>query len=101
MHSEIDAAELLNRLDKGEKLNLLDVREKMEFNTYNIGGKNIPLKNVGTDAAGITANKNEEIIIICTAGLRSATAATLLANAGYTNARNLTGGLLALQKIKR
>ena len=100
MHSEIDAFELLNRLNKGEKLNLLDVREEIEFNTYNIGGQNIPLKSVGLVAGGVIPNKSEEIIVICTAGLRSATAATLLADAGYTNVRNLTGGLLAVQKIK-
>jgi hypothetical protein len=40
---QIDAAELLTRINKKEKLNLLDVREEIEYHTYNIGGKNIPL----------------------------------------------------------
>lgn len=100
MHSEIDAVELLNRLMKGEKLNMLDVRGEIEYTTYNIGGENIPLKNIGNGALSIAANKNEEIIVICTAGLRSATAATLLTDRGYTNVRNLTGGLLAVRKLK-
>ena len=100
MHNEINAAELLNRLNKGERLNLLDVREEIEFHTFNIGGENIPLKSVGGAVAGVIPNKSEEIIVVCTAGLRSASAATLLAEAGYTNVRNLTGGLLAVQKIK-
>lgn len=100
MHGEIDAADLLNRLDKGEKLTLLDVREEIEYYTFNIGGKNIPLQNVGQNADDLGPNKNEEIIVICSAGLRSATAAALLTEKGYTNVRNVTGGLLALRKIK-
>jgi rhodanese-related sulfurtransferase len=100
MHGEIDAADLLTRLNKGEKLTLLDVREELEYNTFNIGGKNIPLQGLGQNSDVLGPNKNEEIIVICSAGLRSATAAALLTEKGYTNVKNLTGGLLALRKLK-
>jgi len=100
MHGEIDAVELLGRLAKGEKLTLLDVRGEIEYHTYNIGGKNVPLQDIRDKAGEIGANKNDEIIVVCSAGLRSSTAADLLTEKGYTNVKNLTGGLLALRKVK-
>jgi len=100
MQGKIEAADLLNRLDKGEKLTLLDVREEIEFYTFNIGGKNIPLQALGQNTGELGANKSEEIIVMCSAGLRSATATALLAEKGYTNVKNLTGGLLAVRKLK-
>ena len=39
----IDARELAGRIDNGEELNLLDVREELEYLTFNIGGKNVPV----------------------------------------------------------
>ncbi|HZY38389.1 MAG TPA: rhodanese-like domain-containing protein [Mucilaginibacter sp.] len=101
MHSEINALELLDRMEKGEQLNVLDVREEMEYHTFNIGGRNVPLQSIGGQIENLIANKNDEIIVVCSAGLRSVTAATLLAERGYKDVKNLTGGLLALQKIKR
>jgi len=101
MHNPINVQELLMRLHAGESLNLLDVREAIEFHTYNIGGKNVPLPVFAENIDACGYNKTDEIIVICKAGLRSATATGILQEQGYQNARNLTGGLLALQKLKR
>ena len=100
MHSEITAAGLLSRLDKGEPLNILDVREEIEYHTFNIGGKNIPLHAIKEGSGNIGFFKTDEIIVVCSAGLRSLTAAKLLDEAGYTSVYNLTGGLRALQKLR-
>jgi adenylyltransferase/sulfurtransferase len=97
---QIEAPELLARLRDGEKLNLLDVREEIEYHTYNIGGKNIPLSQFHHRISQLGYNKTGEIIVICKAGLRSETACRLLAANGYEQVRNLTGGLMALQKLK-
>ena len=97
----IDAAELTTRLQHGENLNLLDVREEIEYHTYNIGGKNVPLSKLNAHIATLSDNKNDELIVICKAGLRSETARLLLKENGYGQVRNLTGGLLALQKLKK
>jgi rhodanese-related sulfurtransferase len=97
----IDRQELFTRLQNGETLNLLDVREAIEYHTYNIGGKNIPLSNIQENTNEAGYNKTDEIIVICKAGLRSETARLLLTQNGYQRVRNLTGGLMALQKIKR
>jgi len=100
MHSDIGAAELVSRLNEGQSINLLDVREEIEYCTYNIGGKNVPLHQLNEYCENTGTNKNEEIIVICSAGRRSKTAVELLAAKGFTNVRNLTGGLLALRKAE-
>lgn len=97
----ISGTELLERLDKGEQLNMIDVRESIEYHTYNIGGINIPLARLTQNLEKVTDNKTAEIIVICKVGLRSQTASGLLAEHGYSNVRNLTGGLLAIQKLKK
>ena len=96
--TNINAQEMLFRLQNGERLNVLDVRGKIEYHTYNIGGKNIPLADLKDNLKDLEWNKTDEIIVICTAGLRSATAKSILELNGYNNIRNLAGGLLALQK---
>lgn len=97
---DINARELLNRLQKQEQLHLLDVREPIEFHTHNIGGVNLPLSKLETVMENLPWAKTDEIIVICQAGLRSETAQSILLQNGYNNVRNLTGGLLALRRIK-
>jgi rhodanese-related sulfurtransferase len=96
--TNISAGEMLSRVKDGEQLNLLDVREKIEYHTYNIGGTNIPLPGLKDRLNELEWNKTDEIIVICKAGIRSATAKSTLELNGYLNIRNLTGGLLALQR---
>jgi rhodanese-related sulfurtransferase len=97
---QIDAQSLNSRLQNGESINLLDVREEIEFHTYNIGGKNIPLSKLNEQLSLINVNKSDEIIVICKAGLRSTTAQAILIENGFKNVKNLTGGLLALQRLQ-
>lgn len=96
----ISSRELADRMQAGESLNLLDVRERIEYHTYNIGGVNIPLPVLENNIQNLGYNKTDEIIVICKVGLRSETAANLLIQKGYQKVRNLTGGLIALQKLK-
>jgi adenylyltransferase/sulfurtransferase len=98
---DIEAKEMLTRLESGEAINLLDVREQIEFYSWNIGGINIPLSVLESKLNQLEWNKDDEIIVVCKVGLRSATAKSILELNGYRNIRNLSGGLLALQKIKQ
>lgn len=100
MSLQINATELLTRINNGEHLNLLDVRETIEYHTYNIVGNNIPLPKLEQSINELGYNKTDEIIVICKVGLRSETAQTILLQDGYQNVKNLTGGLLALRKLK-
>ncbi len=94
----ISATDFMARLNSGEQLNVLDVREEIEYLTYNIGGKNIPVSKLSSQLDELGYNKTDELIVICTMGKRSETARILLNENGYVNARNLSGGLIAIQK---
>jgi rhodanese-related sulfurtransferase len=97
---DISAKEMLERLELHESINILDVREPIEFHTWNIGGLNIPLGNLQQQLDDLEWDKDDEIVVVCRAGIRSATAKSILALNGYENIRNLSGGLMALQKIQ-
>jgi adenylyltransferase/sulfurtransferase len=77
------------------------VRGEVEYHTFNIGGKNLPLPDLQENIDDLEWNKDDEIIVICKVGLRSATAKSILQLKGYKNIRNLTGGLIAWQKINK
>ena len=99
MSRQIDAEELQQRIQTGDTLNLLDVREIIEFHTFNIGGQNIPVSKLKQNINSINYNKTDEIIVICSAGIRSDTAQAILTENGFLNVVNLKGGLKALQKL--
>jgi rhodanese-related sulfurtransferase len=94
----ITAEEVKARLDNGEKLHLIDVREPFENAEFNIGGELIPLGNIQSmQIEDLEALKNEEVIFYCRSGKRSATAALILDSIGFTNTKNLIGGMLEWQ----
>jgi rhodanese-related sulfurtransferase len=92
----ITADEVKFRLESGEKLNLVDVREIHENAEFNIGGTLVPLGKVQTMQIDDIDNlKNEEVIVYCRSGNRSGQAALMLETFGFTDVKNLTGGMLA------
>lgn len=95
----ITVEELKSRLDNGEKLHVIDVREPHEYEEYNIGGKLIPLGQIQTMQVDEIDNlKEEELIIHCRSGKRSAMACQILETMGFTNTKNLEGGMLDWQE---
>ena len=94
----ISAEELKKRMDAGEQLHLLDVREPHEHAEFNIGGTLLPLGKIqGFQLEDIEDLKNEEVICYCRSGNRSGQAAMILEQFGFTNTKNLTGGMLNWQ----
>jgi rhodanese-related sulfurtransferase len=90
--------EVKQRLEAGEKLHLIDVREPHENAEFNIGGILLPLGKVQTmQLEDIEELKDEELIIYCRSGNRSGQAALILQTMGFTNVKNLTGGMLGWQ----
>lgn len=90
------AAELKARLDAGENIHLLDVREDDERGEYNIGGLHHRLgliQIMQTDP--LDDWKEDEIVVYCRSGKRSATACLILETMGFKNMVNLEGGVLA------
>jgi rhodanese-related sulfurtransferase len=94
---DITIEELKERMDKGEKLNLIDVREEYEFDEFNIGATLIPLGELPDRLEEIEAWKDQEILIHCRSGARSGRAKDYLISEGYSNVRNVLGGMLAWQ----
>jgi len=91
----ISVEEVKARLDAGESLHLVDVREPSEHAEFNIGGILLPLGRVRMmDTEDIDQWKDQEVICYCRSGNRSAQACMILETAGFTNVKNLTGGML-------
>ncbi len=92
----ISVEELKARLDAGERPNLLDVREPAENAEFNIGGTLLPLGNIrNMDTEAIDGWKDQEVICYCRSGNRSGQACMILETVGFTNVKNLNGGMLA------
>ena len=97
--TDITPEEVKQRLDAGEKLNLLDVREPYENAEFNIGGRLLPIGKIqALQVEEIEDLKNEEVILYCRSGNRSGIGAMILDTLGFTNTKNLTGGMLSWQK---
>ena len=96
---EITVDELKSRVEAGEKLNVIDVREPDEYAEYNIGAKLIPLGQVmSMQLDELEDMKGEELIIHCRSGKRSAQACLVMEQMGFSNVKNLVGGVLAWQE---
>lgn len=92
--------ELKERLDNGEDLNFYDVREEHEYEEDNLGAVLIPLGELPDQLAELEPLKNEEIIIHCRSGARSGKAAKFLEAQGFSNVRNVLGGILAYRELE-
>lgn len=92
---DINVQELKQKLDNKEDFIFIDVREPYEYEEFNIGAKLIPLGEVTTALGGYEDQKDAEIVVHCRSGARSGMAQQLFQQAGFTNVRNLTGGVLA------
>lgn len=75
---------------------VLDVRQPDEYEAANIGGALIPLGELPDRLDELEPHRNDEVIVVhCRSGGRSAQAVGLLQAAGFTNAKNLRGGIHA------
>ncbi len=87
----INVQDLKRKIDAGEKFLLIDVREPFEYEIARIdGAKLIPLREIAQRADDL---RDEEIVVHCHSGMRSAQAVELLRKAGLTNVSNLEGGI--------
>jgi rhodanese-related sulfurtransferase len=95
---DINVEELKARLDAGDKnFVFIDVREQYEYEDFNLGAKLIPLGDFTAAIPDLLPHKADEIVIHCRSGKRSGIAQQLLQQFGFSNVRNLEGGVLAWQ----
>ncbi|MBC7425171.1 MAG: rhodanese-like domain-containing protein [Bacteroidia bacterium] len=98
--TDINVQELQERLKAGEKINLIDVREPWEYEEFNLGGQLIPLGDLQGKIDDLEEMKDQEVIIHCRSGARSSAAKQFMVQNGFTNVRNLLGGVVAYQALK-
>jgi rhodanese-related sulfurtransferase len=90
---EVTVAETRDRLKENPEAKLVDVREDDEWNTAHAAasihlGKGIIERDIETTVP----DKSTELILYCGGGYRSALAADVLQNMGYTNVFSMAGG---------
>ena len=95
MSEDISCEEVKARLEGGVFFHFIDVREEWEHDEENIGGTCYPLGDLPSKLDQLRALKNEEIIVHCNTGPRGNRAKKYLISRGFTNVRNMTGGLRA------
>jgi len=90
---ETNVAEVKKRMDAGEKLTLVDVREDNEWAKGHIPGAiHLSKGIIERDVEKAIPNKDQEVILYCGGGFRSALAADNLKKMGYKNAVSMDGG---------
>ena len=83
---QVSLEDLKSRLDSGEELILLDVREKDEWRQGHVpGALHIPRGFLEMQSGSRLPDKDAKIVTICAGGIRSAFAAKVLQDLGYSN----------------
>ena len=89
---DVTARELKAAIDEGRKLVLLDVREPYEYALCHLEPSTlIPVDQLAHRLKEL--DLNDEIVAYCHVGIRSTGAVSLLRENGFTNVRNLQGGI--------
>jgi rhodanese-related sulfurtransferase len=94
MIREVSVDELKQARDRGEKPLVLDVREDWELQLARIPDVvHVPMNQLPARLGEF--DRAAPIIVMCHAGGRSLRVAHFLANQGFTNVANLSGGISA------
>lgn len=88
---QLTVEQLKQQLDAGVPIVLLDVREQRERLAASIGGEFIPLSQLPARYRELDPLK--EIVVYCHHGSRSRSAAAFLREKGFSNVKNLSGGI--------
>jgi glyoxylase-like metal-dependent hydrolase (beta-lactamase superfamily II)/rhodanese-related sulfurtransferase len=94
----IGAERLHDRLTREPPPVVLDVREPEEFTGalgHIRGALPVPLDALAQRLPKLVGYSDLEIVVVCRAGARSASAAVVLKGAGFKDVKNLDGGMLA------
>ena len=90
--TDISPHDLKTRLDRKDPIVLLDVREDWETRLCRLpNAVHIPIEEIELRVEELTPG--DEIVVYCHQGVRSAAVANWLRQLGFTNVRNLAGGL--------
>ncbi len=88
----ITSQELKARLDRNDRPFLLDVRQDWETRLCRLDNAvHIPIEEIEVRTDEL--NSEDEIVVYCHQGVRSAAVAAYLRQLGFTKVKNLAGGL--------
>jgi rhodanese-related sulfurtransferase len=74
---------------------VIDVRTPAEFEFFRIpGAVNVPYPADLIDLARVAPDPSAPVVVVCMTGHRSPPTVRQMQRGGYTNVRNLTGGML-------
>ncbi len=93
---EISVEELAEYLARGDKIQLIDVREPYEVEVAYIEGFEVlPLSQFSewTNQIKTRFNPEAETLVMCHHGIRSAQMGQWLISVGFTNVKNIAGGI--------
>jgi rhodanese-related sulfurtransferase len=94
---EMTVSALSDEITAGSDVQIIDVREAGEWRSGHIRqARHIPLDQLGQRAAEIDPSR--PVVFVCRSGNRSEYATQALRQAGYDQAVNLAGGMLAWQR---
>ncbi|MCE2950809.1 MAG: rhodanese-like domain-containing protein [Alphaproteobacteria bacterium] len=94
MVESVNADELYHMLKEQKPPTVLDVREPLECQTRPFPGATcIPLGLLQGRLSDL--DPDQEMVVLCLAGKRSALACHLLQGAGFAKVKNLNGGIMA------
>ncbi len=93
----IDVASFRSMQARGEDFILLDVREPSEYQADNISGQLIPLGEFSSHLDQF--DRDQTYVVHCRSGARSAQAVQQMQEAGFQQAFNLEGGLIAYREF--
>jgi len=95
---QISPAELDKELKAGKEVVILDIRQKSErpiMGSISEGDIHVPRGYLEIQTYSKIKDRDAEIVVFCGKGIRSAFAANTLTEMGYTNVKNLQGGVKA------
>jgi rhodanese-related sulfurtransferase len=95
---EVTVTETRERITSANGVRLIDVREDHEWDAGHAAGSTHLGKGIiERDIEASVPDKNTEVILYCGGGFRSALAADVLQQMGYTNVFSMAGGWKAWQ----
>ncbi|MEA2498557.1 MAG: sulfur-carrier protein adenylyltransferase/sulfurtransferase [Actinomycetota bacterium] len=90
---EVTPEEIHERYERGDRPRLLDVREQDEVEAGMIpGADHLSRAHFESRVEDVLPNKDDEIVIYCASGVRSAFAVKTLTELGYSNVASMSGG---------
>jgi rhodanese-related sulfurtransferase len=90
---ETTPEEVRRRQETGEQFRLVDVREDSEWERgHALGAIHLGKGVIERDVERVIPNHDEELVLYCGGGFRSALVADALGKMGYTNAVSMDGG---------